>query len=151
LHTYCARCYFTVAPCLPPDTMSFTSTTATHGTATDVRLPAHVHLWAVWQMYDMMYGTEKRSKSVVFPEWVYAVDSETAEFKADIDLWKWWHRSELFYLSGNGHTGSRGQRAVKRVCVCVFVSTILPTLPCWVSYILNDWHSINAEAKRFRG
>ena len=46
-------------------------------------------------MYDMMYGTEKRSKSVVLREWVYAVDSETAEFKADIDLWKRWHCSEL--------------------------------------------------------
>ena len=82
-------------------------------------LPAHVYLRAVWQTYNLVYGTKPHSQSVVLPEWVYAVNSETAEFKADIDLWKRWHRSELFYLSGNGHPGSRGQRAVKRVCVCV--------------------------------
>jgi len=47
-------------------------------------LPAHVYLRAVWQTYNLVYGTKPHSQSVVLPEWVYAVDSETDELKADI-------------------------------------------------------------------
>ena len=46
-------------------------------------LPARVYLQAVWQTYNLVYGTKPHSQSVVLPEWVYAVDSETAELKAD--------------------------------------------------------------------
>jgi len=47
-------------------------------------LPARVYLRAVWQTYNLVYSTKPHSQSVVLPEWVYAVDSETAELKADI-------------------------------------------------------------------